>query len=69
MPPVCSVLVCLIRDERGQDMVEYALLAGAVGLAAAASFQLILAAIGGIYGHLIGGANDLWVPPNPGAGS
>jgi Flp pilus assembly pilin Flp len=56
----------LWREDEGQDMVEYALLAATIGLAAAASFQVILSLIGVAYRAWLGAIDGLWEPPAPG---
>ena len=56
----------LLRNEEGQDVVEYALLAATIGLSAAASFQLILSVIGVSYRAWVSNINGLWEPPAPG---
>jgi Flp pilus assembly pilin Flp len=56
-----------VRDEDGQDLVEYALLLlflGFVGLAAAPAIEAALAVA---YAAWDTGTQDLWVPPNPGS--
>ena len=63
-----SVLLRLLRDDEGQDVVEYALLAATIGLSAAVSFQLILSVIGVAYRGWVTNINGLWEPPPaPGA--
>ena len=59
----------LLQDERGQDLVEYALLTAAIGFAALAAVALILNAIGVTYGSHVSGVNGLWESPSPGGGS
>jgi Flp pilus assembly pilin Flp len=59
----------LLRDESGQDIIEYVLLTAALGLGSAAAWPLISAAIGVSYRQLDTNTQGLWVPPNPGAGS
>jgi Flp pilus assembly pilin Flp len=57
-------LIHLIKDDGGQDLVEYALLTGIVVVAAA----IILpgaAALGDIYETWTDNINDLWEPPPP----
>ena len=46
---LASVFRRLLKDCRGQDVVEYALLAATVGLSAAVSFGLLLEVIGAAY--------------------
>lgn len=58
----------LLRDERGQDLIEYALLTAAVGLAGAASWPLIEQAIGTAYRALDTNTQNLWEPPPPSGG-
>lgn len=58
----------LLVDDRGQDLLEYALLTGAIGLAGIAVFDQIRAAIGFAYGTWESGVNGLWEPPGPGGG-
>ena len=36
-----QLLISLVRDDQGQDLIEYALLAGFISLAAVAAIQLI----------------------------
>lgn len=68
MPPVQSLVLRLLRDEQGQDVIEYVLLTSALGLAAAAAFPALTTAIGEAYERLDTGQQDLWRPPDPGAG-
>jgi Flp pilus assembly pilin Flp len=63
-----TALSRLVRDERGQDLVEYALLTGTVGLAAIATWPLIVTAIGQAYTALDGNTQAIAAPPNPGGG-
>lgn len=63
-----GVLAALYRDERGQDLVEYALLTAAVGLASAASWPLIAESLERTYRAFDTNTQGLWVPPGPGGG-
>ena len=56
-----------IGDDRGQDIVEYALLTAAIGLAGIATWPLIAAAIGDAYKKFDGDTQDIWEVPDPGA--
>ena len=56
----------LIRDEDGQDLVEYALLTGGIGLAGIAVWPAITAAVGVAYAGLDTRTQNLWEVPNPG---
>ena len=58
----------LLRDDHGQDLVEYALLTAAIGFAGLAAMDLILRAIGITYGSHVSAVNTLWDTPPPSAG-
>lgn len=63
-----DVFSALLADERGQDLIEYALLTSAVGLAGVATWPGIAEAIGAAYLRLNQKADALWVPLPPGGG-
>lgn len=65
---VRSVIVALLRDERGQDLIEYALLTAAIGVAGIAAWPTIAASIGSTYRALNLNTQALWAPPSPGGG-
>ena len=56
----------LRRDERGQDLVEYALLVALIGLAALVSAPLIEQAIATGYGSYNTNIQDRWEIADPG---
>jgi Flp pilus assembly pilin Flp len=64
-----AVLFRLVDDERGQDVIEYALLTAAVGVVSAATWPVIAGAIGTAYTTLESNTQNLWEPPPPGGGS
>lgn len=65
-----SLLVRLLADEHGQDLIEYALLTTFIGLAGVVGLNLIKTAINLTYGTTNTSINTLWQPPNPsGSGS
>ena len=64
-----AVLFGLVDDERGQDVIEYALLTAAVGVVSAATWPVIAGAIGTAYSALESNTHNLWEPPPPGGGS
>lgn len=65
-----GMLTRLLADDAAQDLIEYALLTTAVGLAAIAVFDQIRTAIGFVYGTWETGVNNLWAPNDPaGSGS
>jgi Flp pilus assembly pilin Flp len=55
----------LIRDEDGQDLVEYALLIAFFGLMLAVLWPNITAAVGMRYGSTRSGIQGLWSTPDP----
>ena len=59
------LLQLLIRDDRGQDLIEYALLTAAIGLAGVAVWPLITTAIGVNYQGLDTETQNLWGMPDP----
>ncbi len=62
-------IVTCARDERGQDLIEYALLTAAVGVAGIATWPFIATSIGTAYRTLDTNTQGLWEPPPPGGGS
>ena len=65
-----NLLVRFVREDEGQDLVEYALLTSVIGFASVATFPVILNAIGTVYGTWETSMNTLWEPANPiGSGS
>lgn len=63
-----SLLLKLLADDGGQDLVEYALLTTVVGLSAVVAFNLLQAAIGFAYGSWETGVNNIWESPDPTGG-
>lgn len=62
------LLMRLIRDEQGQDLIEYALLTAGIGLAGIAVWPAITNAIGVAYQGFDTGTQGIWEVPDPGAG-
>ena len=60
-------LIRLIKDDGGQDLVEYALLTGIVAVAAAIALPAA-SALGDIYETWNDNIQDLWEPPPPSGG-
>jgi len=58
----------LLRDDRGQDVIEYALLTASIGIASIAIWPSIETSIRLRYQDLDTGTQDLWVPPDPAGG-
>jgi Flp pilus assembly pilin Flp len=57
----------LLKEDDGQDVIEYALLTASVGLMGIATWPLIEGAIGATYGRLDQQTQDLWEVPDPGS--
>jgi Flp pilus assembly pilin Flp len=55
----------LIVEQDGQDLIEYALLTGAIGFAGAVAFDALGDAINSTYTSWDTSVNDLWEVPNP----
>ena len=55
----------LLVDDSGQDLIEYALLTAGIGLAGAAVWPAITAAVGTSYGNLDTRTQGLWRVPDP----
>jgi len=68
MTPLIRLVRALVADDRGQDLVEYALLASFVGLIGAAAFTSIESAIQSTYTTWNTNNNSNWQMPDPGSG-
>ena len=63
-------LLKLLSDDSGQDILEYALLSAAIGLAGILAWQAVTGGIGTAYGGWDTGTQNLWEPDDPvGGGS
>ena len=60
-----SLLHRLLRDDSGQDLIEYALLTAGLGLAGIAVWPAITTAVGFAYGRLDTRTQGLWRVPDP----
>jgi Flp pilus assembly pilin Flp len=60
-----KMLVSLVRDEEGQDLVEYALLVALVGLVGIAAWSLIRTNLGTRYQQYDTDTQDLYAPADP----
>ena len=61
-------IVRLVIDDRGQDLVEYALLSGAIGVAGILLFPVIAGQMGAAYSSWQSGAQTAWEPCAPAPG-
>ena len=57
-----------LHEEAGQDLIEYALLTGAIGFAGVAGIAVLGQAINVAYGSWDTGVNSIWETP-PGSGT
>jgi Flp pilus assembly pilin Flp len=64
-----QLMTRLLREECGQDVIEYALLAAFIGTVGIVAWQSIGTGIGNAYVGWDGGVQKLYSPPDPGAGS
>jgi Flp pilus assembly pilin Flp len=60
-----KLLKNFVVEETGQDLIEYALLSGAIGFAGVVGINALGAAINVVYGSWDNGVNGLWQPPPP----
>jgi len=58
-------LLQLLRDDEGQDLIEYALLTAFFALSAVAAWETIRDAVGLTYTGATTGVQGLWDPPPP----
>ena len=63
------ILLRLVRDERGQDLIEYALLTAFIAFAGLAVMGVLMDAINNTYGVQENAVYNLWEPPAPSTGS
>jgi Flp pilus assembly pilin Flp len=68
MTGVVCLLERLVADESGQDIIEYALLAGLVGTAGFSVLPTIVTQMSTAYQSWISGASAAWEPCAPALG-
>jgi Flp pilus assembly pilin Flp len=61
-----ALLARLVREDEGQDLIEYALLTAGIGLVGIAVWPAITNAVGVAYGNLDTQTQNLWEVPDPG---
>jgi Flp pilus assembly pilin Flp len=54
-----------LRDDRGQDLIEYALLAATIGLVGVAAFQLMGNNMNTVYTGWDAAVQSVWETPDP----
>lgn len=67
-PKVQDFVRRLVRDESGQDLVEYALLTTTIGFAGILAWSLVGNAISATYSSWVSGVDTLAEPPAPSGG-
>ena len=60
-----KLLAKLVRDEGGQDLIEYALLTAIIGIAGLAGLPDIVSKMGSAFSSWGSAVYGLWVPPDP----
>ena len=63
--PPSDLLAQLLLEETGQDVVEYVLLAGFIGVVGIALWGGITSGIDSAYQNWDSGTQNLWDPPDP----
>jgi Flp pilus assembly pilin Flp len=58
-------LARLLKDEQGQDLVEYSLLLGTLAAVGVALFPQIVTAMGTAFSNWNADVNSHWIPPDP----
>lgn len=61
-----KAIVRLVVDERGQDLVEYALLSGIIAIGGLLLFPAIATSMGAAYASWQSGTETAWEPCPPG---
>jgi Flp pilus assembly pilin Flp len=62
-----ALLLRLLNDESGEDLVEYAILAAALGFGTYSAWVIVQNAIHDSYGVWDTNQQNLWEPPDPSA--
>jgi Flp pilus assembly pilin Flp len=65
MNSVSALAIQLLRDENGQDLIEYGLLAAIFAVAAALLFPSLIPAMGNTYTNHAAQIDNAWVPVAP----
>ena len=64
---MCDLFVRLLRDDDGQDIVEYALLTASIGLIGISVWPMIAVGVGVAYKDFDDDIQALWEVPDPGS--
>ena len=65
MNSASALVIRLLRDENGQDLIEYGLLAAIFATAAALLFPSLIPAMGNTYTNHATQIDSAWVPNDP----
>jgi Flp pilus assembly pilin Flp len=65
MNSVSALAIQLLRDENGQDLIEYGLLAAIFAVAAALIFPSLIPAMGNAYTNHAVQVDNAWIPDAP----
>jgi Flp pilus assembly pilin Flp len=60
-----TMLLRLLFDDTGDDLLEYALLSALIGVAGAVGLALMPGAINAVYSSWDAATQDAWVPADP----
>jgi Flp pilus assembly pilin Flp len=60
-----TLIMRAVRDDEGQDLIEYALLALLIGLAGVLAFPIIRTRMGTAFSGWGSGVNAVWIPNDP----
>ena len=66
---VATLIAQLVRDDSGQDLVEYALLTGLIAAGSVLLFSQLAAAMEAAYNDANTASQDAWEPCPPGSGA
>jgi Flp pilus assembly pilin Flp len=66
---IIRTIIQFVVDDRGQDLVEYALLSGVIGVAGVLLFPVIAGKMGAAYASWTSGAQTAWEPCAPAGGA
>ena len=64
-----SFFLRVLRDQHGQDLIEYALLTTFIAFAGIAVMDILMSAMNTFYGNQNTAVDNLWNPPAPSVGS
>ena len=60
-----TLVTALVHDERGDDLIEYALLAGLIGLVGVLAFNTVSGKMSNAYTGWNSNAQSRWIPDAP----